>query len=116
MPLLVAAVLTMSAAQMLDLVTFMAMMREVGPAAEANPLVSVLFGAYGFPMVAIAKVTLLALVTGIAAILANVPANPRLAGAVVTVAILVGVIGGLSNAIALGAVDGAMYRVGLGGP
>jgi hypothetical protein len=116
MPVLVAAVLTMSAAQMLDLVTFMAMMREVGPAAEANPLVAVLYGAYGLPMVAIAKVLLLAFVTGIAAILAKLPANPRLVGAVVSTAILVGVIGGLSNAIAVGAVDEAMHRVGLGGP
>ena len=33
--------------------------------AEANPLVATLFGAYGFPMVAIAKVVLLALTTGV---------------------------------------------------
>jgi hypothetical protein len=116
MPILVAAVLTMSAAQLLDLATFMSMIRQVGPAAEANPLVAVLFGAYGFPMVAIAKVVLLAIVSGIAAILATVSANPRLVGTVVSIAILVGVIGGLSNAIAAGAVENAIQRVGPGGP
>lgn len=116
MPILVAAILTMSAAQMLDLATFMTMMREVGPAAEANPLVAMLFGAYGFPMVAIAKVVLIAVVTGIAAILVNLPTHPRLAGAVVSLAILVGVIGGLSNAIALGAVEDAIEHVRFGGP
>ena len=45
MPILVAAVLTMSAAQLLDLVTFMNMVNAVGPLAEANPLVATLFGA-----------------------------------------------------------------------
>jgi len=102
MPIVVAAVLTMSAAQLLDLVTFMNMMKTVGPAAEANPLVATLFGAYGFPMVAIAKVVLLALTTGIAAVLIRPPRHSRLLATVFAVAIVVGLVGGVSNMIAIG--------------
>lgn len=116
MPILVAAVVTMSAAQLLDLASFVTMVRQVGPGAEANPLVTTLFGVFGFPLVAIAKVILLSVVSGIAAILTATPGHPRLAGAVVALAIFVGVIGGLSNAIALGAVDSAIHGSGLGGP
>jgi hypothetical protein len=101
MPVLIAAVMTMSAAQLLDLMTFNAMVRHVGPAAEANPLVGLLFGLYGYPIVAIAKVVLLAFATAIAAILAA-RMRPRLAGAVITAGIAVGLIGGISNVVALG--------------
>lgn len=100
--ILVAAVITMSAAQLLDLATFMAMVESVGPTAEANPLVTTMFGSYGFPMVAIAKVTLLALTTGILAVLARRPERPRIVAAVVATGILVGLAGGVSNAIAMG--------------
>lgn len=103
MPVLVAAVLTMSAAQLLDLVTFMTMVRTIGPMAEANPLVAILFGSYGLPMVAIAKVVLLALTTGIAAVLVRPPQHSRLVATVVAVAIVVGLVGGVSNMIAIGA-------------
>lgn len=102
MRVLVAGILTMAAAQLLDLATFMAMVREVGPAAEANPLVSLLFGVYGYPMVAIAKVVLLALVSAVVAIITARATRPRLAGAVIATAILVGLLGGLSNSIAIG--------------
>ena len=103
MPLLAAAVLTMSAAQLLDLATFMAMVRAVGPAAEANPLVAFLFGAYGFPLVAIAKVVLLAVTAAIVAMLARRPAAPRLAAAVIAAGIVVGLVGGISNSVVLAA-------------
>lgn len=117
MPVVVAAVLTMSAAQLLDLVTFMNMVNAVGPLAEANPLVATLFGAYGFPMVAIAKVVLLALTTGVAAVLLRPPRHSRLLATVFAVAIVVGLVGGVSNAIAVDAFSGALHRVsGLGGP
>lgn len=116
MPVLVAGVLTMSAAQLLDLATFMALMRQVGPAAEANPLVAALFAAHGMPAVAIAKVLLLAGLSGIVAVLARPAVRPGLAAAVLAVAIGVGLIGGLSNSIAVGAVDAVIERAGLGGP
>ena len=99
MPLLAAAVLTMAAAQLLDLATFVAMVQAVGPAAEANPLVAFLFGAYGFPLVAIAKVALLAMTAAIVAMLLGVRPRPKLAGAVIAAGIVVGLVGGLSNSL-----------------
>src|SRR5215210_6697878 len=106
MPIMVAGVLAMSAAQLLDLATFMSMVRQLGPAAELNPLVSALFGLYGYPMVAIIKILLLAVVTAVAAILVarSSKPRPRLAGGLVALGILIGVVGGLSNAIAVGAI------------
>ena len=101
MPILVAAVLTMSAAQLFDLGTFVTMVGRVGPGAEANPLVGALFGLGGFPMVAIAKVAMLALVSAIGAIL--VIARPKLAAGVIAIAIVIGLLGGLSNSAAIGA-------------
>ena len=104
MPVMVVAVLTMSAAQLLDLATFMSMVRLIGPEAEVNPIVGTLYGAYGYPMVAVAKVVLLALVTATAAILVARPTRTRLAGGVVALAIVIGILGGLSNALAVGAI------------
>ena len=106
MPVLVAGVLTMSAAQLLDLATFMAMIRQLGPAAELNPLVGALYALYGYPMVAIVKVLLLALVTAIVTILfaSSTQPRPRLVAGLVGLGIFIGLIGGLSNAIAVGAI------------
>ena len=103
MPRLALAALTLSAAQLLDLATFMAMVRAVGPGAEANPLVAYLFGAYGFPMVAIAKLILVAVVTAVVAMLLGVRPRPKLAAAVVAAGILVGIVGGISNSVVLAA-------------
>lgn len=94
----------MSAAQLFDLATFVTMMHRLGPAAEVNPLVGALFALYGFPMVAIVKVVLLALVSAISTILIVRTARPRLAAGLLGLGILIGLIGGLSNAIALGAI------------
>lgn len=105
MPILVAAVLTMSAAQLLDLATFDVMMRRVGHAAEANPLVASMFGSYGLPVVAIAKVALLALVTSIVAVLARPTARHvrvSMIVAILTVGIAAGLVGGATNAAAIG--------------
>jgi hypothetical protein len=104
MPVLVAGVLAMSAAQMFDLTTFVTMVRQVGPAAELNPLVGALYGVYGYPMVAIAKVVLLALVTAISTILIARWSHPRVVGGIVALGILIGIVGGLSNLIAVGAI------------
>jgi hypothetical protein len=103
MRVMVAAVLTMSAAQLFDLGTFVAMTQRLGPHAEANPLVGVMFASYGYPMVAIVKVVLLAVVSAVGAILVDRSARPRLAAAVVAMAIVIGMVGGLSNSAAIGA-------------
>src|SRR5512133_2363951 len=102
MPLLVVGVVTMSVAQLFDLATFMSMVRQLGPAAEMNPLVGALYAAYGYPMIAIVKIVLLALVTAVATILIARATRPRLAGGIVALGILIGLVGGLSNAIAIG--------------
>ena len=103
--MLVAAVLTMTVAQLLDLATFGEMMRRVGAGAEANPLVAALFAAGGMPIVAIAKVALMSVVTAVIASLASHPAS-RLATAlvaiVVGVGIVAGLIGGATNTSAIG--------------
>jgi hypothetical protein len=104
MPVMVAGVLAMSAAQLFDLATFVNMVHRLGPAAELNPLVGAMYAVYGYPMVAIVKVVLLALVTAVATILFAKSTRPRLAGAVVALGILIGLVGGLSNAIAIGAI------------
>jgi hypothetical protein len=105
MTTMVAAVLTMTAAQLLDLATFAEMVRHVGSEAEANPLVSVLFGAYGLPIVAIAKVALLGLVVAIVVTLASRPRS-KLADALVAVVLVAGIgagiVGGVSNVAAIG--------------
>ena len=106
MPLLAAAVLTMSAAQLLDLATFVAMVNAAGPGAEANPLVRHLFVAYGLPLVAIAKIVLLAGATAIVALLLGPRPRPRMAAAVLAAGIAVGLVGGVSNSVVLSAMGG----------
>src|SRR2546422_3902179 len=89
MRVMVAAVLTMSAAQLFDLGTFVAMTQRLGPHAEANPLVGVLYASYGYPMVAIAKVVLLSFVTAVGGILPRRPPHPRGAAGGVAMAIII---------------------------
>jgi hypothetical protein len=103
MPVVVAAVLTMSAAQLLDLATFWTMVHRLGPASEANPLVALLFGLYGFPLVAIAKVTMLAFVTAIGAVLLKGRGTMPVVAAILVAGIAIGVAGGVSNMVAIGA-------------
>jgi hypothetical protein len=103
MRVMVAAVLTMSAAQLFDLATFVSMTQRLGPHAEANPLVGLLFASYGYPLVAIVKVVLLAVVSAVGAILFGRSARPKLAAVVVAIAIVIGLVGGLSNSAAIGA-------------
>jgi hypothetical protein len=92
----------MAAAQLFDLATFVTMVNRLGPESEANPLVGVLFGMHGYPFVAIVKVTLLAMVSAVAATLTRPTIRPRLVAAVLATGILVGLVGGVSNSIALG--------------
>jgi len=105
-PVLVAAVITMAVAQLLDLASFGLMMREVGPRAEANPLVAALYATWGLRAVVIAKIALLALVTAIVAVLATAPSarlRASIVAAVLVVAIVAGVVGGATNTLAMGA-------------
>jgi hypothetical protein len=103
-PLMTLAVLTMTLAQMLDLGTFLTMVRRFGLEAELNPIVSGLIGGYGLPMAAISKVALMAFVVAIAVVLSRRTGRvDRLAGgAVLGAAIVGGLVGGLTNVLTLG--------------
>ena len=98
------AVLTMTIAQLLDLGTFVAMVRRMGLGAELNPVVAGLIDGYGLPMAAIAKVALIALVVAIALMLTRRSGRvDRLAGgAVVAAAIVAGIVGGATNVLTMG--------------
>ena len=104
MALFIPAVVTMIAAQLLDLVTFVTMVHRLGPTAEANPLVQGLLRDYGVPMAAVAKVALIAFVVAIAAVLsARTARSERLIGAVVVAAAIIGgILGGGTNALTMG--------------
>ena len=97
------AVFVVTLAQVLDLGTFLHMVARRGPGSEANPLVAHLLAGDGLPLVIIAKVAALALTVAVIAVLAsrNRALHRRLAGAVALVAIVAGLIGGLTNAGAI---------------
>lgn len=95
------AVLVVTAAQVLDLGTFVRMVERHGVASEANPLVAHLLAGQGLPFVVIAKVAALALTVAVITVLAGREErarHPRLAGAVVVAAIGAGLVGGWTNA------------------
>jgi NAD(P)-dependent dehydrogenase (short-subunit alcohol dehydrogenase family) len=87
-------------AQLFDLGTFLEMIRTAGPRAEANPLIQALFVDYGMPAVALAKAALVLFVVSLAVSSARRGRRVQIVAGVVpvAVAILAGLIGGLSNA------------------
>jgi hypothetical protein len=91
-------------AQLFDLATFRTMIALHGPAAEANPIVAGLLVTYGFPVVVLAKVALIVLVSAATILLARgrAPSSRRMAALVVGVAIVGGLVGGWSNALVIG--------------
>jgi hypothetical protein len=87
-------------AQLLDLGTFVRMVMQHGVAAEANPLVASLLADHGLPLVAAAKLAALSLIIGVIAVLARSDGRkkyPRLALTVATLAVVAGLLGGISN-------------------
>ena len=105
-PILTFAIATMTLAQVLDLGTFVAMIRQGGLGAEANPVVAHLVADYGLPIAAIAKVALLAFVIALSVILAKRRSwIERAAGVIViAAAIVAGLVGGGSNVITMGGI------------
>jgi hypothetical protein len=92
---------TLLLAQAFDLATFSVMVARHGPAAEANPIVTDLFVAYGMPAVIFAKAVLVLLV---GALTAAAWARGRrgvwsvVGGMPLALGIAVGLIGGITNA------------------
>ncbi|HEX5014867.1 MAG TPA: hypothetical protein VFV72_11995 [Candidatus Limnocylindrales bacterium] len=97
-------VVTLTLAQVLDLWTFVRMIDLHGVAAEANPLVEHALAEGGVPYAGVAKLAAIAVVVAVTVVLTGKDdrrRHPRLAGSVVAVAVVAGLIGGLSNAIVL---------------
>ncbi len=92
---------TLTLAQLLDLTTFMLMVRERGVAAEGNPLVADLFSTLGEPAVVIGKALLIVLIGALclAAAAASTPTRAwRVVGGVpLALAIAIGLVGGITN-------------------
>ena len=94
------AVLVVTAAQLLDLGTFLRMIDVHGPASEANPLVAGMLLGQGLPLVVVAKIAGLAIVVAVIAVLANRDAGRlqrAMAGGVAVAAIVAGLLGGWTN-------------------
>jgi hypothetical protein len=92
--------MTLAAAQAFDLATFWVMVRQVGPSAEANPLVATLFATLGLPAVVLAKVALIVLVGSLGVAAAGRTGNRAWAvagGLPLALAIAFGLIGGITN-------------------
>ena len=102
---MILAVLTLTISQLLDLGTFVRMIDRHGVGAEANPLVSHLVTVHGLEFVAVAKIVVLAVVVAVTVVLAESPPDragyPRLARLVAAVAVVVGLLGGWTNAATL---------------
>ncbi len=93
------------AAQLFDYGTFTLMVDRHGIAAELNPLVAQGFVVFGLPFLALAKGALVMLVASIVVVIAR-RANaqrslPVLATAVTIIAVLAGLVGGISNTAAV---------------
>jgi len=104
-PLMPLVLLTVTFAQLLDLGTFARMIDAHGIAAEANPLVAGLLESHGLPFAAVAKVAALSLVVAVIVVLgerSDRPGHPRLARSVAGLAVIAGLVGGLTNALAIG--------------
>jgi len=98
------AILVVTFAQLLDLGTFAAMINLHGVSAEANPFVIDMLTAHGLPFAAVAKLVALSLVVAIIVVLAertDRPGYPRLARSIAGIAVVAGLIGGLTNALVI---------------
>jgi hypothetical protein len=98
------AVLVVTFAQLLDLGTFAAMIDVHGIASEANPFVSHMLLNQGLPFAAVAKLAALSLVVAVIVVLGDRrdrAGHPRLARTIAGLAVLAGIIGGLTNALVL---------------
>jgi hypothetical protein len=104
MPVFTLSLITMAAAQLFDFATFAAMVERVGPHAEVNPIVHGMLDSLGVTPVAITKLLLVVLVGSVAVILTRHggrTAHRWAARSVVAVAILAGLLGGLTNAMTI---------------
>jgi hypothetical protein len=98
------AIVVVTVAQLLDLGTFLRMIATRGPGIEANPIVSSMLADHGLSFVTAAKVAALSLTVAAIVVLggrAGGPGHQRLAAAIVIAAVAAGLVGGLTNAVAI---------------
>lgn len=98
--LAIAAVLfAVGIAQAADLVTFLRLISEHGPLAEANPIIRAGATGLGVLPLVVAKVALIALVSAVFAIV--VRTRPRVGLLVATSATVAGLVGAFSNVLSI---------------
>lgn len=92
------------AAQLFDFGTFTLMIGKHGIAAEVNPIVAQGFAVFGMPVLVVAKIALVVLLASIVVLLTRDQpsrrAIPGLAAFITIMAVLGGMIGGISNVLA----------------
>lgn len=104
MPILVPTLFTLAAAQLLDLATFVTMVRRLGASAEVNPFVSAILGSGGMSELVIAKLLLVVFVgaTAVALLSTRGLRAQRLGAVLLACGIGAGLFGGWTNAITIG--------------
>jgi hypothetical protein len=92
------------AAQLFDFGTFTLMIGRHGIVAEVNPIVAQGFDAFGMPILALSKLALIVLLGSIVVVLArDMPSRrpiPGLAASITLLAVIGGLVGGISNVLA----------------
>jgi hypothetical protein len=92
------------AAQLFDYGTFTLMVQQHGIHAELNPIVAHGFQSFGLPMIALVKLALVVLIGSIIVVLAHdrtaSTTTRRIAAFVTIVAVIGGLVGGISNVAA----------------
>jgi hypothetical protein len=100
-PVLRARIAALVAAQLFDYGTFTLMVERHGIQAELNPIVANGFAAFGLPIIALAKLALVLLIGSIIVVLAQdrraSRGTMRIATFVTMIAVVAGLIGGISN-------------------
>jgi hypothetical protein len=100
-PILRLRLAALLAAQLFDFGTFTLMVERHGINAELNPIVANGFAAFGLPMIAVAKLALVVLIGSMIVVFAQdrhaSVATRRIATFVTVVAVVSGLLGGISN-------------------
>jgi hypothetical protein len=91
----VTAIGLLVAAHAFDYVSFLVMTGRHGLAAELNPIVVALADSYGLPGLTVAKIASVVLLASVVVVLT--PHRRRWASAILTIGIVVGLVGGISN-------------------
>jgi hypothetical protein len=103
MPVLIPGLMTMIAAQLFDLGTFVTMIRRLGPASETNPFVVDALANHGLPGLVVGKAVLMLFIVALTMVLGRRSslADRRVTAIVLGVSIVAGLIGGGSNALTM---------------